>query len=751
MSLLPVLRIIYNTVLEKCRKMVYNKIRVKTTAKGKNMKYIYRTKIIDLLMAAKKGGMSEGKLLTELEVSKKNKKRVLGVLDALIRDGIVVRSKGNVKLKGGKRFFEGTVVKAARSHGFIRNDKTEEDVFVRGRDLLGAIPGDTVLARITELKDETHPSDTAEVILIREETDSILTGTIVDVNGKLRLRPDSFAADPLRIISRGGNEIHAGDKVKFTVHDRAEHHSDITADIASVYGNADFARVSVDAYLEEKAVSLVFPDETIEEAEKIELGGIKSKELAAREDLRGLPIFTIDGADTKDIDDAISIARTENGYELGVHIADVSYYVKKGSALDKEAFRRGTSVYIADLVIPMLPKQLSNGICSLNPGVERLAFSCLMQLDCSGAIKSFRFAKTVIRSRVQGVYTEVNKILDGTADEAIKEKYAEVIGCIPVMRELSDILVKNRIARGAPEIESRESKLICDENGVCVDIKERARGISEGIIEEFMLCANNCAAKLAMEKEFPFVYRIHEAPDADKLLQLQQTLVNLGENPLGINEKSTARDLAEVLRAAKDSPRAAVVSNLVLRSMMKAKYSEEPLGHFGLVMKEYSHFTSPIRRYADLSVHRILSDYTAGAEKEKLTRKYRKFAHESAYRASTTELIAVAAERDCDKFYMAEYMRGHVGEEFDGYISGVIGTGFFVELENTVEGKVDTLSLPQGAYEVRDGISLVETLSNTVYTMGDRVRVKCVKADVAAGLIDFILTEKTPFAESVEA
>ncbi len=724
---------------------------IKVTAKGKNMKYVYRTKIIDLLMAAKKDGMSEGKLLTELEVSKKNKKRVLGVLDALIRDGIVVRSKGNVKLKGGKRFFEGTVVKAARSHGFIRNKKTDEDVFVRGRDLLGAIPGDRVLARITELKDETHHSDTAEVILIREETDLILTGTIVDANGKLRLRPDSFFADPLRIISRGGNELHAGDKVKFTIHDRAEHHSDITVDIASVYGNADFARVSVNAYLEEKAVSLVFPDETIEEAEKIERGGIKAKELAARENLRELPIFTIDGADTKDIDDAISIARTENGYELGVHIADVSYYVKKGSALDKEAFRRGTSVYIADLVIPMLPKQLSNGICSLNPGVERLAFSCLMQLDCSGAIKSFRFAKTVIRSRVQGVYTEVNKILDGTADDSIKEKYAEVIDCIPVMQELSNILIKNRIARGAPEIESRESKLICDENGVCVDIKERARGISEEIIEEFMLCANNCAAKLAMEKEFPFVYRIHEAPDADKLLQLQQTLVNLGENPLGINEKSTARDLAEVLRAAKDSPRAAVISNLVLRSMMKAKYSEEPLGHFGLVMKEYSHFTSPIRRYADLSIHRILSDYTAGVEKEKLTRKYRKFAHESAYRASTTELIAVAAERDCDKFYMAEYMRGHVDEEFEGYISGVIGTGFFVELENTVEGKVDAFSLPQGAYEVRDGISLVETLSNTVYTMGDRVRVKCVKADVAAGLIDFILTEKILPDESNEA
>ncbi|MCM1333722.1 MAG: ribonuclease R [Bacteroides sp.] len=703
------------------------------------MKETYRTKIVRLLLEAKKEGMSEGAILSALEVGKKGKKQVLRVLSDLERSRTIARSKGMIRLKGMKRYFTGTVVRVAPSHGFIRNETTGEDLFVRGRDLLGAIPGDTVLARVTELRDERHASDSAAVVLIEKETEGVLTGTIADVNGDLRLRPDSFAAEPLRIVRRNGNELHNGDKVKFSIVTRAEHHGDITAKIEGVYGSSDFARVSVDAYLEEKAIPIAFPDEAIGEAERIEADGIKAKEIAAREDLRALPIFTIDGADTKDIDDAISISKTKKGFSLGVHIADVSYYVKKGSPLDDEAFRRGTSVYIADRVIPMLPKQLSNGICSLNPNTERLAFSCLMELDKSGEIASFRFAKSVIRSRVQGVYAEVNRLIDGTADEATQKKYAEVSAAIPVMCELTELLKKNRIARGAPEIDSRESKIICDKNGVCVDIKERARGFSEEMIEEFMLCANNCAAKLAMEKCFPFVYRVHESPDADKLLQLQQTLVNLGEDPKGISEKSTAADLAALLRRTKESPRAQVVGNLVLRTMMKAKYSEEPLGHFGLVMKEYAHFTSPIRRYADLSIHRILTDVVSGAPADKLDRRFKKFAHEAAVRASATELVAVAAERDCDKFYMAEYMRGHVGEEYAGFISGVIASGFFVKLENTVEGKVDTLSLPAGAYELRGGVALAESLSNTVYTVGDRVRVKCVRADVSAGQVDFIL------------
>ena len=705
------------------------------------MKFLYRKKIIEALLPKKKEGLTEGAILTALGTAKKDRKRVMGVVSALEKDGIIYHSKGHYILKGASRYFNGTVVKLARTHGFIRKDNSEEELFVRGRDMLGAVPGDRVLAFVSEYADEDHDSDTAKVVLVTEENGGVMTGTVIRDNNKLRLRPDGFYSEPLFIVNWNGNDIKEGDKVRYSIHERADHHSDITVDIVGIYGSSEYAKCSVDAYIDEKGIAVAFSDEALAEAEKIGKAGVDPAEAAKREDLRGYPIFTIDGADTKDIDDAVSIERTENGYRLGVHIADVSHYVSKGTALDKTAHDRGTSIYIADRVIPMLPKELSNGVCSLNPNEDRLAFSCIMDIAASGEITKFRFAKTVIRSRVKGVYSEVNALLDDTADEDIKRKYAEVSAQLPVMRTLTEVLIKNRESRGAPDIDSKESKIICNDDGICTDIKERTRGFAERMIEEFMLCANGCAAKLAMEKEFPFVYRVHESPDTDKLMKLSEMLVNLGFDNLGINEKSTAGDLSAVLERVKDDPKAPVVNNLVLRSMMKAKYSEEPLGHYGLVLKEYSHFTSPIRRLADFSIHRILTDAVAGMPADKLIKKYEKFAHEQAYRASITELIAVAAERDCDKFYMAEYMKNHIGEEFDGFISGVTGNGFFVELPNTVEGRVDTMTLPAGTYELTNDISLVETFTNTAYTIGDAVRVKCVAADVGGGMIDFELLE----------
>ncbi len=706
------------------------------------MKYIYRKKIIEALLPKKKEGLTEGSILSAVGASKKDRKRVMGVVSALEKDGILYHSKGKFILKGAGRYFNGTVVKIARTHGFIRNDETSEEYFVRGKDLLGAVPGDKVLAVITEYKEEDKASDAAKVVIITEESGSVMTGTVVTDNNKLKLRPDGFFSDPLTIIRWNGNDIKAGDKVRYSIHERADHHSDITVDIVSVYGSSEFAKNSVDAYIDEKGIEAEFSEETIAEAEKLQKNGISPDEFKGREDLRTLPIFTIDGADTKDIDDAVSISGTESGFRLGVHIADVSHYVQKGTALDKTAYERGTSIYIADRVIPMLPKELSNGICSLNPKEDRLAFSCIMDIALSGEITKFYFTKSVIRSRVKGVYNEVNKILDNTADETINKKYADVLDQLPLMRMLAETLVKNRKNRGAPDIDSVESRIICDENGVCTDITERTRGFAERMIEEFMLCANGCAAKLAMDNGFPFVYRVHESPEKEKMTKLAETLVNIGIDPKGISDKSTAADISDILERTKDDPKAPVISNLVLRSMMKAKYSEEPKGHFGLVLREYSHFTSPIRRYADFSIHRILTDAVSGMPADKLTRKYTKFAHESAYRASITELTAVAAERDCEKFYMAEFMKKHIGEEFDGYISGVTGNGFFVSLENTVEGRVDSLTLTPGVYELSNDVALLETLSGKAYTIGDRVRVKCIAADVAGGMIDFELTEQ---------
>ena len=691
-----------------------------------------------LLYRAGEKGLTAQEIAGELG---KKKDAVSRELEEMRRINTLGSSKSRYSLKNIGKYREGTVTRVAGGHGFIRLEDSEEgeEVFVRGRDLHGGVPGDKTLLKIIAGKDENNRSQTAVVITVTEHSEQLMTGTVVDHNGEIRLQPSVFSSPvPLVIVGFGGYDVRVGDKVKFTIKRRGDRHSEHIASITGVYGSSDVARVSVGAYIEEKQIPTEFPEEVLREAEEIAQNGISSAEKAMRTDLRHLPIFTIDGADTKDIDDAISIEKTPHGYKLGVHIADVSHYVKKGTALDKEAFRRGTSVYIADMVIPMLPKELSNGICSLNPNEERLAFSCLMELDNGGMIKSHRFVKSLICSRVKGVYSEVNSIIADKAGDEIKEKYAEVIGQIPVMVELAEILAKNREQRGAPELNSVESKIICDENGVCVDIKARESGVSETVIEEFMLAANNCAAKVGMDNHFPFVYRIHENPSAEKLIALQETLIAMGIDPIGINEYSKAGDIAALLKRCKDDPRANVIHRMTLRTMMKAKYSENPVGHFGLVMKEYAHFTSPIRRLADLSIHRILTDYVMG-EASKIEKRYARFSHENSARASETEIIAVSAERDCEKFYAAEFMKNHVGEQFEGIIAGVTYGGFFVELPNTVEGRVDTFTLPQGEYDVKNGIMLVETLSNTVYAMGDKVTVTVAAVDVGTGRIDFTL------------
>ncbi|MCM1054979.1 MAG: ribonuclease R [Bacteroides sp.] len=708
------------------------------------MRVDIREKIFVLLFEKGGKGLTEPEIIS-LIGKKKDNKIISRELEDMKRFKVLNYSKLRYSLKNPDKYHLGEVTRSARSHGFVRLEDSEEgeEVFVRGKDCHGAVPGDRVLVKIIADKDEFNRSQTAVVTSVLEFSSGMLTGVVVDHNGEIRLQPSTFSSPvPLAIVGFGEQAVRVGDKVRFEIKKRGERHSEHVATITEVFGSSDVARVSVKAYIEEKQIPTEFPEAVVKEAKEIEKKGIPSSEKAMRTDLRDLPIFTVDGADTKDIDDAVSIEKTPKGYKLGVHIADVSHYVKKGTALDQEANKRGTSVYIADMVIPMLPKELSNGICSLNPKEERLAFSCLMELDANGEINKYRFVKSLIRSRVKGVYSEVNKIIAGEEDEEIKEKYAEVIGQIPVMNELAAILKKNREQRGAPEINSVESKIICDENGVCIDIKAREGGVAEGIIEEFMLAANNCAAKVGMSNHIPFVYRVHEAPSAEKLMMLQDTLVAMGINPKGINESSSAKDLAQLLKDCKDDPRAPIIHRMTLRTMMKAKYSENPIGHFGLVMKEYAHFTSPIRRLADLSVHRILTDYVMG-EASKLEKRYARFANENSTRASDTEVTAVNAERDCEKFYAAEYMKNHVGEQFEGIISGVINSGIFVELPNTVEGRIDTFTLPEGEYEVKNNIMLVETLSNTVYAMGDRVKVTLSAVNVGAGQIDFVLDEHT--------
>lgn len=684
------------------------------------------------------GSVTIKQIIKTAGLAKKHEAKIKTAVKSLIKSRTIFKNKKEqLFICDMKNIYTGKIATLSRSFGFVTNLLTEEDSFVSGGQLKGAVPGDIVLAKEVAGKSASR-SATAVVLAILQHSDELFSGVIVKERQSLKVLPDTLGCPPLSIV-KVSEMLKEGDKVLFSIRKRGLHHSEHTVDVVKALGNSEYAKNCTDAYLIQNNIPVAFSPECAAMAKEIGAKGISEKDISKRLDLRDLPIFTIDGADTKDIDDAISVEKTENGYKLGVHIADVSHYVTKDCAIDVDALERGTSVYIADKVIPMLPKELSNGICSLNPGVDRLAFSCLMEISPEGKLSKYQFKKSVIRSRIQGVYSEINAILENKADKAITEKYSEVIDIIPVMKELADILSKNKSDRGAPDIQSSESKIICNNDGICIDVKRRVQGISEGIIEEFMLMANNAAAKLAMKQGLPFVFRIHENPTAEKLETLKTTLDSLGINALHINENSSAADFAALLRKTADDPRSVVINRLILRTMAKAKYSEKPIGHFGLVMAEYAHFTSPIRRYSDLAIHRILTNYVARKGAENIKKIYSDFAVKASSIATRTELSAVAAERSCEDFYTAEYMKNHIDEEFDGIISGVINTGFFVELPNTVEGKVDIMTLPAGDYEARNNIALFETITHTSYTIGDRVRVKCVNANVNLGQIDFEL------------
>ena len=483
-----------------------------------------------------------------------------------------------------------------------------------------------------------------------------------------------------------------------------------------------------------------FPEDVLEEAHAYDNAVIDQAEAAKRLDLRTIPIFTIDSAETKDIDDAISLQKLADGYELGVHIADVSHYVRPGSALDTEAFERATSIYYADKVIPMLPTQLSNGICSLNQGEERLAFSCLMRLDEQGNISSYKFVKTVICSRVKGVYKEINALLapeEGADLSELQAKYAPVADQLPVMDELYRKRMELRKKRGGMDIESTEAKFIMDENGRCIDIVKRERGTSECMIEEFMLLANQCAANAGRTNKVPFVYRVHEAPDAEKMEKLSATLLACGLNAKFKNPIPTQLELAALLDETRGQPIQIPVHTGILRSMQKARYAPQPLGHYGLVLADYAHFTSPIRRYPDLAIHRILSELLLGASANQLNADFGEFAQRASEQSSKQEVAAVRIERDVEDLYKAEYMHSRLGEVYMGTVAGITPRGIFVELENTVEGFVPAAQLCKGEPQVIDGVSMLDPLTGRSWMLGTSMKVRVAGADVALGRVDF--------------
>lgn len=666
-----------------------------------------------------------------------------GVLDKLAfydalrslkdRRMILLDREHNAKLIPVGEDVEATLISLSKNFGFARPDSGGDDIFIHGSALQGALVGDRIIIGDIR-KDDRGPS--GRVRRIVEHKPAQTTGTVSITDEGIELIPDNAIRYNLRMRERDLNGAKNGDKVMASL--EQDYCGDWAyASVKKVFGSGRTARVCADAIVEQYGIPHVFPQEVLDEAERVGNEPISDEEYAKRLDLRGEPIFTIDSKDAKDLDDAISVKRTDFGYTLGVHIADVSHYVKEGSAIDEEAINRGTSVYFADRVIPMLPEVLSNGACSLNAGTDKLAFSALIELDKEGHITKYDFKKTIINSKVRGVYSEVNEILDGTASEEILNKYAPVMESLMLAKELADILKANSAARGTMELDSGESKFILDENGICIDIMPRVSGEAEQLIEQMMVTANIAAAKFSLDHKLPFLYRVHGTPDPKRVEELV-TLLQLVGVPCKeiVKPNPETQDFAAILDRVRGLPCETLVSQRLLRTMEKARYSTEETGHFGLALSDYSHYTSPIRRYPDTSIHRVLSAFVEGMPAEEVRRRYAQFCETSATESSRNEIRALIAERDAEDCYMAEYMSQHIGEHFEGTVSGVTMRGVFVRLENSVEGFV-SLDAFEGEDFVYDGL-ITQRSPKRELTIGTPLPIIVASAYVATGKVDFV-------------
>lgn len=706
-----------------------------------------KTRVMQVLKHQKQEPIGIHALEVKVQLKHDERREFYDLLEQMQKSGELWRRRNSVVLSKNQGLIQAQIVTLNEKFGFARPfvegelpaDKAQ-DIFLPGRFMLGAMPGDTVMLRVEPKKGKAEEGENREgaVVQILKENNAPFTGVVVRQPDGYYLRPDRLARFLLEIEKGQLHGAKDGDKVLVKITRRGDSHFAHKVSVVNIFGSAQLAQVCCQAVLANYNARTEFDEATLLEAQKIAERGIPISELSERMDLTDMDIFTIDSSDSKDLDDAVSLEEDEEHFFLGVHIADVSHYVRQGSPLDLEAYRRGTSVYYADQVIPMLPKELSNGICSLNPDEVRLTFSALITLKKSGEIEGFRFVKSYIRSRVKGVYSEINQILDNTAPQEIVEKYAQLIPQIQLMQKLAHILRKRRFDRGAMNISSNESKFII-ENGKIKDIVPRPGGESERMIEEFMLTANEAAATLAMEQEMPFVYRVHEQPPVIKVNLLHNLLTKLGVPAEKLLQNPQPKDFANILESVRGTELEPAVNGQLLRTMSKAIYSERNIGHFGLVLENYAHFTSPIRRYPDLTIHRILTSYLNGMPKDKLKKRYGSFVPGASKNSSQMEVNAMNIERDCEACYKAEYMSSYIGEQFEGRITGVAAYGFYVELANSVEGMVSVHDLPMGEYVLEEGIELKEARSEVVYRIGQQVRVQVASVDVSAGQVNFVL------------
>nr|WP_035177807.1 ribonuclease R [Alkalihalobacterium bogoriense] len=673
-------------------------------------------------------------------------KEFVKLLNDMEDKGLIVRTRSNrYGLPDKMNLVRGRVQANAKGFAFIIPEEEFEgkDVYVSNLDLGNAMNGDTVLVRL-------HPKSTGarpegEVIRIIERGLKEVVGTFVDsehygfvVADDKRIPNDIFIP---KNADKGAVEGH---KVVVKITKYPEGKMSAEGEVVTILGHKNDPGIDILSIIHKHGLPGEFPQDVIDQAEKVP-DSISEDEIGKRRDLRDKTIVTIDGADAKDLDDAVNVEKLDNGnYKLGVHIADVSYYVKEGSPIDLEARERATSVYLVDRVIPMIPHRLSNGICSLNPKVDRLTLSCEMEITPDGQVVHHEIFESVIRTTERMTYKDVRDILT-EADEEVMKRYEPLIPFFKLMEELAAILRKKRFERGAIDFDFKEAKVLVQEDGKPTDVVIRERSVAEKLIEEFMLAANEAVAEHFHWMKVPFIYRIHEDPDAEKLTKFLEFITNFGYVVRGNANTVHPRALQKLLEEVRGEPEETVISTVMLRSMQQAKYDPHSLGHFGLSTEFYTHFTSPIRRYPDLIVHRLIRTYLVEGRVDEQTQSlWNEKLPEIAKHSSEMERRAVEAERETDEVKKAQYMEDKIGETFTGMISGVTNFGLFVELENTIEGLVHVSYLTDDYYHYDEKqYAMIGERTGNVFRIGDGLEVRCVNVNVDEASIDFEIVGMT--------
>lgn len=673
-----------------------------------------------------------------LDVPKEDLEEFCQILEELVQEGRIFLTKKKRYAPCGKNeTFSGTLRTNARGKfGFVMVEGREKDIFIPPDDLDTAIDGDFVLVKLTK-KDSIKPEGTIISVLKRCTTtiSAVMTDDFVATPDNKRIFKDILLDDI--------QDAKYGDRVlveltEFTPNGK------IYGQVISVLGNSRDIKSYSESIIFANGIKPKFPDDVILQADSTP-NEVLPEDMENREDLTDKIIFTIDGDDARDFDDAVSLEYAPNGNcILGVHIADVTHYVTEGSPLDREALNRGTSVYLADRVIPMLPKRLSNGICSLNPNVKRLTLSVFMEIDQDGNVVNHRISQSVIRSCRRMTYNNVAKILDG--DPELTEEYSDIAGTLHQMHTLANTLTNKRIQRGSINFDFPEASILLGDNGLPIDIVKEVRNDAHKLIEEFMLIANETVAEYAFWADIPFVFRVHDEPDAEKMEAFRRFIGNFGLFIKG-NEVHP-KDLQQILEQIEGMENQSMISTYMLRSLMKAEYKSTNDGHFGLAAKYYCHFTSPIRRYPDLTIHRILKDFLSGRD----IMHYSAKVEEIAQHSSDTERQAELCEREVSDLYKCAYMERFVGETFSATVSGVTSFGMFAELENTIEGLIRLETIADDYYEYNEEMrALIGKRKNKVYTIGDRIEIEVVRSDLSLRQIDFVLKGSKPLHQKKPA